>query len=168
MEVPQEIIDDGRLIVFIDTPNELEKAVLEHNKQMKQCAEKMKVVRGIETFFLIFNPLAVIADYAMHLRTFFANPALAAGLLILYFGVGAVLGIGKRYLWSVMLVTVPLLMLDLHIAFVIALDIPLLLWYNKTIEPLRTVRGFPDFHVIRVTYEKRRKPQTIKERETFQ
>lgn len=167
MEVPQEIIDDGRLIVFIDTPKELEEAVAEHNKLMRECADKMKTVRGLETFFLIFNPLSVIADYALHLRTFFANPALATGLLVLFFGIHAILGIGKKYLWAVMLALASLLLLDWHIAFVIAADIPLLLWYNKMIEPLKDVRCFPDFHTVHITYEKRRKPQTIKERETF-
>lgn len=168
MEVPQEIIDDGKLIVFIDTPKELETAVREHNKQMEECAGKMKTVGKIETFFLIFNPIAVIADYAIHLRTFFTRPDLAAGLLILYFAVYTILGIGKRYLWAVTLTVVPLLMLDLRVAFIIAADVPLLLRYNKIIEPLRSVRCFPDFRKIHITYEKRRKPQTIKERETFQ
>lgn len=167
MEVPQEIIDDGKLIVFIDTPKELEKAVEEHNKLMKECAEKMKTVHKIEDFVIIFTPLAVIADYAINLRTFFANPALAAGLLLLFFGVGAVLGVKMKYLWAVMLSTVPLLMLDWRIAFVIAVDTPFLLWYNKIIEPLKSVRCFPDFHVVHIAYEKRRKPQTIKELEEF-
>lgn len=167
MEVPQEIIDDGKLIVFIDTPNELEQAVKEHNKLMKECAGKMKIVRGIETFFLILNPLAVIADYATHLRTFFANPALAAGLLTLCAAVYATLGVLKRYLWAVVLVDVSLLLLDWHIAFLLAADIALLLWYNKVIEPLKGVRCFPDFNVVHIAYEKRRKPQTIDERKTF-
>lgn len=116
---------------------------------------------------IILTPLAVIAVYVTHLHAFFSDPALAAGLLLMFFGIGVFLGIGKRYLWAIGLSAVPLLLLDWHIIFVVLLDIVLLLQYNKLIEPLRPVRCFPDFHLIRITYEKRRKPQTIKERETF-
>lgn len=168
MEVPQEIIDDGKLIVFIDTPNELEQAVKEHNELMEKCADKMKTVYKIETLFLILNPLAVIMDYALNLKKFFSNPALAAGLLTLCAVVYTVLGIGKRYLWSVLLVDVPLLLLDWHIAFLLVIDIALLLWYNKIIEPLKSERCFPDFKIIHITYRKMRTPQTIEEREAFQ
>lgn len=167
MEVPQEVIDDGKLIVFIDTPNELEQAVKEHNELMKSCAEQMKKVHILEDLMIIFTPLAVIAVYVTHLKEFFSDPALAAGLLVLFFGIGIFLGICKRYLWAIGLSAVPLLLLDWHIIFVVLLDVVLLLRYNKLIEPLKDVRCFPDFHVIHITYEKRRKPQTIKERETF-
>ncbi|MDE6728808.1 MAG: hypothetical protein K2J80_12870 [Oscillospiraceae bacterium] len=164
MEIPQEIFDGKKLIVFLDTPSELEKAVKEYNKEMKRCKPKMKLVHMIEDAFLILNPLVVIAVYAINRRGFFTNPALAAGLLTLCAGVYVTLGIMKRYLWSVALVTVPLLLLDWRIAFLLAADIILLLWYNKLIEPLKLVRGYPDFIEIGITYEKSRKPQTIDER----
>ena len=165
MELPQEIIDEGKLIIFIDTPLEYEKAAKEYNKQASECRKTMKLVHQIEDVLLILNPLAVIAIYATSLKVFFSNPALAAALLTLCAGVYIILGLKKRYIWAIPLANVPLLLLNwLPIAVLLVADIGLLLWYNKVIEPLKTKLGYPDFFEVRISYEKRRKPQTFDER----
>lgn len=166
MEIPQEVINSGVFRVFLDTPKELENAVIDYNREIKECKPKMKLVHRIEDFFLIMNPLAVIAIYATQRETFFINPMLAAALLTLCAAVYAVLGIYKRYLWSIVLVDLPLLLLSpLYIGLLLAVDIGLLIWYNKVREPLKLKRGYPDFILIEIVYEKRGAPQIVEDRD---
>lgn len=166
MEIPQDVIHEGVLRVYADTPKELEEAVKDYNNEMRECKPKMKLVREIEDGFLIFNPLAVIAIYATQRETFFINPALAAGLLTLCAAVYAVLGIYKRYLWSIVLVDVPLLLLSpLYIGILLAVDIGILIWHNKIHEPLKQNRNYPDFITIEITYMKGNAPQIVEEKD---
>ena len=165
MEIPQDIIHEGVCRVYNDTPKELEETVKEYNKEMRECKSKMKLAHEIEDGFLIANPLAVIAIYATQRETFFINPALAAGLLTLCAAVYAVLGVYKRYLWSIVLVDLPLLLLSPLIGILLAADIGLLVWYNKVREPLKDKRGYPDFIVIEISYEKRNMPQIVEDRD---
>lgn len=166
MEIPQDILHEGVCRIYIDTPKEIEEAVKEYNKEANECKPKMRLARAIEDGFLIFNPLAVIAIYATQNRTFFHNPALAAALLTLCAVVYFVLGIIKRYLWAVVLVDVPLLLLSpLYIAILLVADIGLVLWHDKIHEPLKNKRGYPDFYLIETVYEKGRMPQIVEDRD---
>ena len=166
MEIPQDILHEGVCRIYLDTPKELEEAVKEYNKKSKECKPKMKLARKIEDGFLILNPLAVIAIYATQLKTFFANPALAAALLTLCAVVYFVFGIIKRYLWAVVLVDVPLVLLSpLYIGILIAVDIGLVLWHDRIREPLKNRCGYPDFILIEIIYEKGQAPQIVEDRD---
>lgn len=166
MEIPQEILYGKVCRVYRDTPKELEEAVKEYNKVVNECKPKMRLAHGIEDGFLILNPLAVIAIYATQRKTFFLNPALAAALLTLCAAIYFILGIYRRYLWSVALVDVPLLLLSpLYIGLLLAVDIGLLIWYNKVREPLKDKCGYPDFILIEIVYEKGTAPQIVEDRD---
>ena len=166
MEIPQDILHERVCRIYADTPKELEEAVKEYNKEINECKPKIKLVREIEDGFLILNPLVIIGVYATQRAEFFINPALAAALLTLCAAVYFVLGILKRYLWAVVLVDVPLLLLSpLYIGILLAVDIGLLAWYNKVHNPLKDKRGYPDFIVIEIVYEKGRMPQIVEDRD---
>lgn len=166
MEIPQDVLHDGVCRIYTDTPKELEEAVKEYNKESKECKPRMQLARKIEDGFLILNPLAVIAIYATQLKTFFANPALAAALLTLCAAVYFILGIIKRYLWAVVLVDVPLVLLNpLYITILLAVDIGLVLWHDKVLKPIKSRRGYPDFYLIEIIYEKGRAPQIVEDRD---
>ena len=167
MEIPQDVIYGGVLKVFLDTPRELEEAVKEYNKEMKECQPKMKLIRQIDDGFLIVNPIAAIGIFVASLSSnTFLGPALMIALMIISLAVYATLGLYKHYLFTVALANTPLLLFNwLPAAILIGVDVGFLIWYYKVLEPLKTKRGYPDFRVIDITYSKTKDPRNKNERE---
>lgn len=166
MEIPQEIIDKGILKVFLDTPKELEEAVKEYNKEVRKGKPKMKLLREIEEGFLILNPLVVVTVFVTSLfnNTFLGRPVMTA-LLIINVAVYVFLGINKRYLFTVAIANVPILPLNwMPVTVLIAADVVFLIWYYRSLEPLKDARGYPDFRVIDIIYEKVKDPRNKDER----
>ena len=162
MEIPQEIIYSGVFKVFLDTPKELEEAVKEYNKEIKECQPKMKLIRQIDDGFLIVNPIAAIGIFVASLSSnTFLGPALMIALMIISAAVFVSLGLYKHYLFTVALANTPLLLFNwLPAAILIVFDVGFLVWYYKLLEPLKTKRGYPEFRVIDIIYEKVKDPRT--------
>ena len=166
MAIPQDVIDRGILTVYLDTPKELEEDVKVYNRIMDENKSKMRLLREIEDGFLILNPIVVVTVFATSLfnNTFLGRPVMTA-LLILSAAVYVIFGIYKRYLFTVAIANLPILPLNwMPVAVLIVANVVFLIWYYKMCEPLKRIRGYPDFRVISIVYKKGKEPKGNDER----
>jgi hypothetical protein len=154
MNIPDEIIKKGSIIIYNDSDREIIKDIDEYNKYMGDCRIKMKRVDEIKFGYIALNPLVISAMIAAEAASVFSHPVLAIVLLAAYSIIFVIFTLFKDNLVVSTIATVLLLILDLRFAILLIADIVLLVIHDYIEKPLKSQLSYPIFSDINVRYER--------------
>jgi hypothetical protein len=153
MNIPDEIIKKGSIVIYNDSDREIIKDIDEYNKHMGDCRIKMKRADEIKFGYTVLNPLisVVLAAQAVSASS---HPILAIILLAVYFTIFVIFTLYKCNLVVSTIAVVFLLILDLRFAILLIADIILLVMHNYLENPLKSESSYPVFSDINIRYER--------------
>ncbi|NLK69998.1 MAG: hypothetical protein GX286_00970 [Clostridiales bacterium] len=153
MNIPDEIIKKGSVIIYNDSDTSIIKEIDEYKKHMLDCRIKMKLVVETKFAFTILNPLIIFGIIASESASVFSNSALAIILLIIYTTIFIIFSFVRNSLMVITVVTDLLSILDLRFIILLIADIVLLVVHERTDKPLRNELSYPTFSDIKVRFQ---------------
>jgi hypothetical protein len=153
MNIPDEIIKKGSVIIYNDSDTSIIKEIDEYKKHMLDCRIKMKLVVETKFAFTILNPLIIFGIIASESASVFSNSALAIILLIIYTTIFIIFSFVRNSLMVITVVTDLLSILDLRFIILLIADIVLLVIHERTDKPLRNELSYPTFSDIKVRFQ---------------
>lgn len=158
MNISDETIKKGSIIIYNDSDREIIKDIDEYNKYMGDCRIKMKRVGEIKFGYTLLNPIVICGMIAAEAASVFSNPALAIVVLAVYSIIFVIFTLFKENLVVSTIATVLLLILDLRFAILLIADIVLVLIRNYIEKPLVCQLNYPIFSDIRIKFERFNRP----------
>ena len=153
MNIPDEIIKKGSVIIYNDSDTSIIKEIDEYKKHMLDCRIKMKLAVETKFAFTILNPLIIFGIIASESASVFSNSALAIILLIIYTTIFIIFSFVRNSLMVITVVTDLLSILDLRFIILLIADIVLLVIHERTDKPLRNELSYPTFSDIKVRFQ---------------
>lgn len=154
----------GRITIYSDTPQSVEKAVSDYNERMGWCRVKRHHFQELNFALLVINPVVVISISAAMADSVFSKPLFGLVMLIAFAVTYLVFGVVKNNHIVVTFFAALLILLDWRFAILLAADVVLDILYYRLKSELVSQPGYPGFMDILVFYERSPKPKEINEK----
>lgn len=156
MNIPEEILRTGRLIVYPDSDPEIRSEVEAYNRKMFELRQKKKKADGVDdagNYVTVFFFLTRLLRFALAHVFLRVNPIVDLTVLISFIGLFVYFGLFKHNPIIGFASSALLFFWDSRFWFVFALDMLMIVFHLIFSMPLKKEKGYPTFADIYIAFE---------------
>lgn len=158
MELPEDVLEKGRITIYRDTPFELVKAAEEYNEHLKKCRKKSGLIVKIEVYYIVLNGVLGLLLTALSIAVLYELPVIYIPIILLNLFSYVFFTVLKRNFLFSIICTVLLVVVNLLFLILVAMDFLLFFMHRHIRSELKKEPAYPAFAELQVHYDRSAAP----------